>query len=125
MQVTPDSVSAELERREYPRMQTAHKISYEHFDAQGVKVGEGDALTVNLSGRGALIETFHELDGEGSLIVWIFAPFYIGVYKGRILHSRQMANQRFRMGVQLTDVIEGHWQALEQLVNQNRESSHE
>jgi len=104
------------EKRQLPRANAAYNIAYEFFDPRGAKTDEGSALTVNISGRGALIELPRALAADGSLILWITAPFYTGLFKGQVMHARAAANGMFHIGIQLTDVIEGHWEALEQLV---------
>lgn len=125
MTAIADSGNLGIERREYPRAQAAQQITYERFDARGVKVAEGNAVTINLSERGALIETPRDLGIEGSLIVCVLTPFYVGIFRGRVVHSHQMTNQLFRAGIQLTEVIEGRWDAMQALVNHALEERNE
>ena len=99
------------ERRQEPRVQAAYQILYECF-LRDTKVSEGAAQTVNLSEHGALIELAQEVDPDASLILWIMAPFYTLLVKGNVVHARREANGLFRVGVRLTDVIEGNWQVL-------------
>ncbi|MBI3537643.1 MAG: PilZ domain-containing protein [Chloroflexi bacterium] len=106
------------EQREAPRANAAFQIAYEFFNPRGAKVEEGIALTVNISGRGALIEMPHGLDLDGSLIMWITAPLYTMLFKGSVVHSRLAQNGLFHIGVKLTDIIEGRWEMLEQTVQE-------
>lgn len=105
-----------VERREHPRAATAFQIAYECFNARGEKTDEGAALTVNISERGVLIEMPHGVDLDGSMILWITAPFYTLLVKGSVVHARAVANGLFHVGVRLTEVIEGSWDWLEQQV---------
>jgi hypothetical protein len=99
------------EQRQAPRVQAAYQILYECF-RRDEKVSEGAAQTVNLSERGALIELAQEVAPDASMILWIFAPFYTLLVKGNVVHSHRNANGLFRVGVKLTDVIEGTWDVL-------------
>ncbi len=99
------------EQRQEPRVQAAYQIRYECF-RRDAKVSEGAAHTVNLSERGALIELTQEVALDASLILWIFAPFYTLLVKGDVVHAHRGANGLFRVGVKLTDVIEGNWDIL-------------
>ena len=100
------------ERRQEPRVQAAYQILYECFQ-RDEKVSEGAAHTVNLSERGALIELPQEIAADASLILWIFAPFYTLLVKGDVVHAHRAPNGSFRVGVKLTDVIEGNWNVLQ------------
>ncbi|MBI3914202.1 MAG: PilZ domain-containing protein [Chloroflexi bacterium] len=110
-------------RRESPRANAAYSIAYEFFNPGGIKIAEGNAATVNISGRGALIEMPSALDPNGSLILWITAPFYTMLFKGSVMHSRAAPNGMFHIGVRLTDVIEGRWESLEELVQKQLEAA--
>ena len=113
---SPDS--SVTERRTLPRANAALQIAYEFFDARGDKRDEGYAVTVNISGHGALLELPHGLDLNGSLILWITAPFYTMLFRGSIVHSRRAPNGLFHIGIRLTDVIEGKWETLERIIQQ-------
>jgi len=102
-----------IERRATPRANVAYQIAYECFNRDGAKIGKGAAHTVNLSGRGALIEMEHAVDADTSMILWILAPFYTMLAKGSVVHSHAAENGLFRVGMRLTDVIEGSWDVLE------------
>lgn len=99
------------EQREEPRLQAACQILYECFQ-HDAKVGEGTARSVNLSEHGALIELTQEIAPDSSLILWIMAPFYTMLVKGNVVHAHRESNGSFRVGVKLTDVIEGNWDLL-------------
>lgn len=100
-----------LEQRQEPRVQAAYQILYEYFQ-RGTKISEGIAQTVNLSEHGALIELNEMLESDASVILWIFAPFYTLLVKGNVVHTQRAPNGLFRVGVKLTDVIEGNWDVL-------------
>lgn len=100
-----------LEQRHEPRVQAAYQILYECF-RRDTKISEGIAQTVNLSEHGALIELHEMIERDSSLILWIFAPFYTLLVKGNVVHTQRAPNGLCRVGVQLTDVIEGNWEVL-------------
>jgi hypothetical protein len=110
------------EQRQSPRVQAAYQIMYECFQ-RDAKVSEGAAHTVNLSERGALIELTQEVALDASLILWIFAPFYTLLVKGEVVHAHRCANGLFRVGVKLTDVIEGNWQVLQKDIRARGDAS--
>jgi hypothetical protein len=93
-----------------------HQIVYECFDPSGLKTDVGNAHTVNISERGALIETSRGVDLDASLILWIREPFHTILVKGNVVHSRGVADGLFHVGVKLTDVIEGSWEIWKRLV---------
>ena len=49
---------------------------------------------------------------DSTLILWISAPFYTLLLQGDVVHAHPEANGVFRIGVHLTDVIEGNWDHL-------------
>lgn len=100
-----------IEQRQEPRVRAAYQITYECF-WRGIKVSEGVAHTVNLSEHGALIEISEPVEREASLILWILAPLYTLLVKGDVVHTQRGADGIFRVGVKLTDVIEGDWDVL-------------
>ncbi len=122
MDETIESRLAEMEKRAAPRANAAFQIAYEFFDAQGDKRDEGYAATVNISEHGALIELPRAMDLDGSLILWITAPFYTMLFRGDVVHSRRAPNGLYHIGIKLTEVIEGRWDMLEQLVQKQLET---
>ena len=110
------SVIQTSDRRIEPRARAAYQIEYEYFSPAGAKTAEGTAVTVNMSGRGALIEVTHDLGSGGSMILCIIAPLYTMLFRAQIVHTRLSPNGLYLIGVQLTDVIEGRWETVEQLV---------
>lgn len=101
------------ERRSEPRYRAAYRIAYEYF-VHGTKIGEGSASTVNISERGALVEIPQAVDINGRLILWIMAPLYTLLVQGNVVHARRGSNGMFQVGVQLTDIMEGDWELLQQ-----------
>ena len=93
------------------RARAAYQITYECF-RKGAKVGEGSARTVNVSENGALIEMPCGIDLDASLVLSILAPFYTLVIRGDVVHSRQISNHTYHVGVRLTDAIDGNWDHL-------------
>lgn len=104
------------ERRESPRTEAVYQITYECFDAHGTRVDVGSARTVNISDRGALLETTRGLDLNASLILWVRGPFHTLLFKGDVVHSRGISEGVFHVGVKLTDVIEGSWSIWKRVV---------
>jgi hypothetical protein len=112
-----------MERRESPRRDAVYQIAFECFNARGEKVDAGPAHTVNISGRGALIEMPRGVDLDGSLILWIMGPFHTLLGKGSVVHSRSVANGAFHVGVRLQDIIEGSWEFWEKIARGRVEES--
>lgn len=105
----------QIERREMPRRDIVYQISYECFNARGEKVDVGTARTVNISGRGVLIEMSRGVDLDASLILWIQGPFHMVLVKGAVVHSRLANDGSFHVGVRLMDIIEGTWEIWERI----------
>ena len=101
----------EGERREEPRAKAASQISFECFK-QGIKISQGFARTINISEHGALIEMPCAMDLDSALVLSINAPFYTLVVQGNVVHSRQISDNAYRVGVHLTNAIEGNWNHL-------------
>jgi hypothetical protein len=97
------------DRRDEPRVKAAYQIMYECF-LREAKVSEGSARTVNISEHGALLETVHAVEPDTGMILWILAPFYTMLVKGNVMHAHRQENGMYRIGVKLTDMIEGNWQ---------------
>lgn len=111
------------DRRTSPRVNVAMQITYECFNPQGVKVDEGDAHTVNISGRGALIELEHDVSADARLLLCVKQPFYTLMMVGSVVHSHRVPAGHYRIGIQLIDVIEGAWQTWERLARPSWEDT--
>ncbi len=109
------------ERRTEPRAKAASQITFECF-RHGVKISQGYARTINLSEHGALVEMPCAIDLESALILSIHAPFYMLVIQGTVVHSRQISDTAYRVGVHLTNSIEGNWDHLKMDVRQHLEN---
>ncbi len=109
------------ERRQWARVNATYEITYECFNARGAKIHAGDARTVDISGRGALIEMSRGVDLDDSLILWIKSPFTLLLVKGNVVHARLSSNGSWHVGVKMTDMIEGSWEALEKIVRERME----
>jgi c-di-GMP-binding flagellar brake protein YcgR len=103
------------ERRQFPRVPAKLAIAYEQFSGNR-KIGEGRAQSVNISGRGVMMETSCPLDPETSVILWLQSPFYTLLIKGAVMHTSPVANGTYHVGIELLEVIEGEWQVLEDAV---------
>ncbi|MBI5030347.1 MAG: PilZ domain-containing protein [Chloroflexi bacterium] len=99
------------ERRTEPRAKAASQIMFECF-RHGTKISQGFARTINLSEHGALVETPCAMDLDSSLILSIHAPFYLLVIQGNVVHSRQISETTYHIGVRLINSIEGNWDHL-------------
>jgi hypothetical protein len=115
----------EINRREWERVTSAQQIAYEYFNGQGDKVDSGNAHTVNISGRGALVEMPHACDLNASLILWITNPLQTMLIRGDIIHSRRADDGSFHVGVRLVDMIVGNWEGWEKLIKSKQEDYYE
>ncbi len=106
------------ERRGAPRVDATYKIAYECFNSWGVKVDEGPARTVDISGRGALIEIQRGVPLDASMVLLVMAPFHMLMVKGSVVHSRRAPNGTFHVGVHLTEVVEGTWDVLDWVIRE-------
>lgn len=110
------------ERRTMPRYNVAMQITYECFNRRGEKVDEGDAHTINLSGRGALVELACDVSADARLLLCIKQPFYTLLVMGNVVHSRRVTAGNYQIGIQLIDMIEGTWQAWDKLAQPHWEA---
>lgn len=115
---SPAALKSEIERRTSPRLSATYRIAYECFNRRGIKVDEGPARTVDISGRGALVEIPRGVDLDASMVLLVMAPFHMVMVKGNVVHSRPTGKGSFHVGVRLTEVIEGTWDLLEQVVRE-------
>ena len=99
------------DRRIELRAAAVYQITYECY-RQGAKVGEGFARTVNVSENGALVEMPQGIELDASLVLAILSPFYTLVIRGDVMHSRQISDHAYHVGVRLTDAIDGNWDHL-------------
>ncbi len=112
------------ERRSEPRTKAAYQITFECF-RHGVKVSQGYARTINVSENGALVEMPCPMDLDTSLILSINAPFYTLVIQGNVVHSRQISENAYHVGVHLINSIEGNWDHLKLDVRKRLEDGDE
>ena len=108
------------ERRIEPRAKAASQITFECF-RHGTKINQGFARAINLSEHGALVETPCAMDLDTSLILSIHSPFYMLVIQGNVVHSRQVSDNTFHVGVHLINSIEGNWDLLKRDVRKRLE----
>ncbi len=108
------------ERRTTPRLQATYRIAYECYSARGIKIDEGPARTVDISGRGALIEVPRAIDLDSSMVLLVMAPFHMLMVKGSVVHSRRVQGGQFHVGVQLTEVVEGSWDVLNSILKERQ-----
>lgn len=99
------------DRRTEPRAKAASQITFECF-RRGLKISQGYARTINLSEHGALVEMPCAMDLDVALILSVHAPFYTLVIQGNVVHSRQISENSYHIGVHLTNSIEGNWDYL-------------
>ncbi|MBI4789549.1 MAG: DUF72 domain-containing protein [Chloroflexi bacterium] len=115
---SPPAAASDKERRAAPRVDATYKIAYECFNSWGVKVDEGPAKTVDISGRGALIEIPRGVPLDASMVLLVMAPFHMLMVKGSVVHSRRSTNGTFHVGVHLTEVVEGTWEILNWVIRE-------
>lgn len=108
----------EKERRAQPRVDATYRIAYECFNPWGIKVDEGPAKTVDISGRGALIEIPRGVPLDASMVLLVMAPFHMLMVKGSVVHSRRSDNGTYHVGVHLTEVVEGSWDILDWVIKE-------
>lgn len=116
----PAKTTADKERRAAPRVDATYKIAYECFNTQGIKVDEGPAKTVDISGRGALIEIPRGVRLDDSMVLLVMAPFHMLMVKGNVVHSRRSQNGAYHVGVRLTEVVEGSWDVLDLVIRERK-----
>ena len=85
------------DRRTSPRVDATYRIAYECFNSWGVKVDEGPAKTVDISGRGALIEIPRGVPLDASMVLLVMAPFHMLMVKGSVVHSRRSESGTFHV----------------------------
>jgi hypothetical protein len=93
-------------------------MGYECFNPLGVKVDEGPADTVNITGRGALIEIPRNVPLDASMVLRVNAPFYMLMVKGSVLHSRLAPNGTYHVGVRMTEVVESSWEMIDHVLRE-------
>lgn len=108
------------ERRNSQRVSATYRIAYECYSARGIKIDEGPARTVDISGRGALIEVPRPVDLDSSVVLLVMAPFHMLMVKGSVVHSRRVQNGQFHVGVRLTEVVEGSWDVLNSILKERK-----
>ncbi len=110
----------ENDRRTLPRLQASYRLAYECYSPRGIKIDEGPARTIDISGRGALIEIQRPVDLDASLILLVMAPFHMLMVRGSVVHSRRVDNGAFHVGVRLNEVVEGSWDVLDSILQERR-----
>ncbi len=108
------------ERRSSPRLQATYRIAYECYSPRGIKIDEGPARTVDISGKGALIEVPRSIDLDASMVLLVMAPFHMLMVKGSVVHSRRVQNGQFHVGVRLTEIVEGSWDVLNSILKERQ-----
>ncbi len=108
------------ERRTGQRLQATYRIAYECYSPRGIKIDEGPARTVDISGKGALIEVPRPVDLDASMVLLVMAPFHMLMVKGSVVHSRRVQNGQFHVGVRLTEVVEGSWDVLKSILKERQ-----
>ncbi len=108
------------ERRSAPRLQATYRIAYECYSPRGIKIDEGPARTVDISGRGALIEVPRAIDLDSSMVLLVMAPFHMLMVKGSVVHSRRVQSGQFHVGVRLTEIVEGSWDVLNSILRERQ-----
>ncbi len=110
--------NASQERRAGPRVDATYRLAYECFDPYGNKVDEGPAHTIDISGRGALIEISRSVAMDASMVLLVMAPFHMLMVRGSVVHSRRVENGSYHVGVRLTEMVEGSWDWLHQVIQE-------
>lgn len=100
------------EQRQWARVPAMYAIGFEHYSGSQ-KVGEGQARSVNLSGRGMAFETNQPMRADDTLIIWLLNVYYTLQVRGVVKHVRKTSEGTYIVGVQLEKMIEGDWKALE------------
>ncbi|MBI5303957.1 MAG: PilZ domain-containing protein [Chloroflexi bacterium] len=103
------------ERRASQRINVAFEITYECFNPRGEKVDAGSAHTVNISGRGVMVELPRNVDPNARVLVCIKQPFYTLLVMGAVVHSRRVQEGEYQIGMELIEMIEGTWKDWEAL----------
>ena len=105
-----------IEQRLWPRVPAIFAVDYEYFIGS-LKLAQGQAHTVNMSGRGLAFETRHPLQQNGTVILWLTGPRATLHVRGVVIHSRPTPHKTYLVGVALEHLIEGEWDTLTRVVD--------
>ncbi len=77
------------ERRKYPRIKTENDISYILFNANQDVIDQGKGKALNLSQKGALLETEKPLNGPFVILITLDLDGKKVKVKGRVANNRE------------------------------------
>jgi hypothetical protein len=52
------------------------------------------------------------------MVLLVMAPFHMLMVRGSVVHSRRVKNGSFHVGVRLTEVVEGTWEVLQEVIRE-------
>ncbi|MBN1484196.1 MAG: PilZ domain-containing protein [Chloroflexia bacterium] len=106
-----------IERRQYPRSQDWHLVSFTHYDEQGEVDDQGLARTLDMSRGGLLLEMTWALPLGSWLDLELQLQDEILCLQSQVSHVEERPNGRFAVGVAFLDVSE---EILERIEHQIR-----
>ncbi len=102
------------ERRRFPRLDSSHLISYTHYDETDTPDAMGMGKTLDLSQGGVTIQTHASFPAGTGLELVIAIEERLIKAKGRVIHSRQVEEELFDVGVCFTEIDEADRESLNQ-----------
>lgn len=101
------------EKRKHPRIDASNEVEYILLDNNREKIGQGKGRTLNLSKKGALLETEKPLNGLFIILMSIDLDGNQVQVRGRLAHSRESEEPgRYLTGIKFTGSKNEHINAI-------------
>ena len=104
-----DGIAA-IERRTHPRAAFRQQLTFEYYSEDGQKLGFGFGVASNISAGGMLFETDKWLGPPLRLLVEIISPLYMFMATAHVVHSREVSETLYQVGVRFDDFIQSEWE---------------
>ena len=89
------------DRRKYPRVQIYDPISYLCQDSQGNILEQNIGIARNVSQTGIQIETFHMIQSEYAVLIFLDLEQNHMEVKGKITYCRKKESGKYKIGISL------------------------
>jgi hypothetical protein len=106
----------EVDRREYPRVQTRNLISYFSVDKEGNKLTQGMGRALDISQSGILLETARRIESEHMLLVFVDLENNLATIKGKIAYCKNSEPKKFRTGISFRGTDEENIEIVKKLL---------
>ncbi len=90
---------ANMERRQFPRVNTCNLISYVGIASNGKVMEQAMAKAVNLSQGGVFLETTHRISSKSISMMSVDDGNNLIELQGEVIYSSERGNGRFGAGV--------------------------